>query len=284
MNNRELATVLWASAVVVAILVGCALNSNLRSSVGGVLRAVLTPVIVVPFVMMVVYCWGVVRLAIAFGFWNQDHLLTDTFFWFLTSAIVLFFNVADAGPGFVRRKALQVFGATVLVEFLMNLFVMNLILEILLQPWVFLWMGIELVARNNPEQRPAVRAAGFFLSATGIGIASYRVIELVENWRSAFSLQTGLKFALPIWMTLGILPFIYLLALYVAYDKALRYIKISATSARARLRVSLALITSIFGRDKLQSVSWMTARRAAEEGSFREARRAFRQSVITSAS
>jgi len=208
MNNRELATVLWTGVVVVAILIGCAVNSNVRSSVGGVLRAFLMPVIVVPFGIMIAYCWGLVRLASAFGFWKEP-LLTATLFWFVTSAIVLFFNGADAGPGFVRRKALQVLGATVLVEFFMNLFVMNLVLEILLQPWVFVWVGIELVAKNNPEQQPAAKVATFLLAATGIGIAGYGVIGLIENWGPVLSLQTGLEFALPIWLTLGVLPFIY---------------------------------------------------------------------------
>ena len=51
-------------------------------------------------------------------------------------------------------------------------------------------------------------------------------------------------FALPVWLTLGLLPFVYFMSLVAAYDSVFRRVNSSTADGRARWRARAALLTS----------------------------------------
>lgn len=276
LNNRELASLVWIAA---AIIFGF-LKSDIRRALLGVLHSALSPALLIPALLMAGYSVLLTRLGSVVGLWNDD-LLKETVVWFLGSALIRFFNINHAvEDGFFGRKALQVLGATTLVQFFLNLFVLGFFLELALQPILFLVVGVEVYAKTRDELQPAAKLARRLLAWFGWGMSIYAAYQLATNWRSVFTLDRLLEFDLPIWMTLGLLPFIYILSFYVAYDHALRHITIALRDEpRARRRVKLALLTSVFGRRNLSRVNFTWARRAVRGDNFSSARRSLKDSL-----
>ncbi len=78
---------------------------------------------------------------------------------------------------------------------------------------------------------------------------------------------------MPAWMTLGVLPYVYAVALYAAYELAFKWIDFRDThSSRARFRAKAAVVVRLRGQatlvDRL-NLSWAT--RVADASSFRAA-------------
>ncbi len=69
-------------------------------------------------------------------------------------------------------------------------------------------------------------------------------------WSSVDKPTTALQFALPIWLTIGLLPYIYLLSLYSNYQKAFHAIDMHTDDRRARRRAKLALVTRTHFRSR----------------------------------
>jgi len=86
-DNREIAALAWLGAAGVRVLS----QQKLRESIGGVLRAFLQPLIIIPLAAMFAWIglelWVGARLAL----WNVT-LAKSTLLWTLGSAAVLFFN------------------------------------------------------------------------------------------------------------------------------------------------------------------------------------------------
>lgn len=277
LNNRELATVIWLAVILILVVI----YRPVRVQLPGLFKAALTPVIVIPLLLMVAYTLLLVRLGSGIGLWTKA-LITETVVWFVISGLVLFYKVTEADqPGFFRRTIIRTLGATLVIEFFMNLFVMSLWLELALQPWIFVWTGVEIVSKDDPAKQPAKKVASFFISATGIAVGIYVIWQLITNWRSLFTLEKLLEFDLPIWMTVGLIPFIYLLSVYVAYDHAIRHVIVGVDDVKTRWRVVIALLTSVFGRRKLRALRFFHASRAAQAGTFRETRRVIRQDAAS---
>lgn len=83
------------------------------------------------------------------------------------------------------------------------------------------------------------------LAVVGLSLLAYSVRQLFISWNAVDKPVTALQFALPIWLTIGILPYIYLLSLYSNYQKAFHALDTHSDNRRARLRAKLALVTRL---------------------------------------
>jgi hypothetical protein len=72
--------------------------------------------------------------------------------WFVATGLALLFTVSrSAQTHFFRQAALNAVRLTLYVEFLLNLYVVSLPLELILEPLLFLILVIPIFARNKPE-------------------------------------------------------------------------------------------------------------------------------------
>jgi hypothetical protein len=129
LNDRQIATLLWAGVILVAVL---ALPTG-RKCVADVGRAVLNrkawPVFVIS-ALLGLWSFGVVLIGERVGIWTDD-LAADTWFWFFTTAVVLLFNFSNASekPDFFKRTAQEALGLTLVLGFLSDLYVLSVPVE-----------------------------------------------------------------------------------------------------------------------------------------------------------
>jgi hypothetical protein len=270
-NNRQLAIGIWALIALILILV----YPNTRHSLRSLVRIALKPNILVSLALLCAWTLGLVVIGRRLGAWTPS-LAADTGFWLVSTGLVLFFNFSQAStqPHFFRSKALATLQVAVVVEVFSELAVMNLIAEFLLVPTLVFLGGMSAVAGSNDEYRAVKRLFDGLILIISLTLLVYVTVVLVHTWNDVDWANVGRQFGLPLWLTLGVLPYIYALALYAAYELASTRMGWRSSASRwARLRNQLALLTAFHVRAyDLNEFSGRWQLELAEADSFRAAR------------
>ena len=182
------------------------------------------------------------------------------------TALVLYFNVNKAaeGPLFFRKTAKSALAASVFVEFFINLFVFGLFAELILQFVLIILILVDAFSSQKPEFQQLKKVLGALLVGVGFLFLGYTIVQFYAQWTQLDRQALFLKFALPAWLTIGVLPFIYVLSLYVVYDGALRGVNRATSDWRVRWRTRFVLVRDFrLRRNELRSFTWMWIKRAA---------------------
>ena len=243
LNNRELAALIWVSAFFLWALS----KKSVRESSVGVVKAFLKPQILLSLAAMLVWVglelWVGLRLAL----WSPA-LAKGTMLWTLGSAAVLLFNCTQRDSDgddqhFFRRTILATVCVAAFVEFFMNLYVMSLPGELVLQMVVAVPSMMVAVAGQKPEYKSAKVLCEWVLAVIGLAVFAFSVQQIYLGWCQLEARDLVLDFALPVWLTAGLVPFLYLFSIYVAYDVVFRRISRENRGRWSRWRSRLALLS-----------------------------------------
>jgi hypothetical protein len=205
LNSREDAAVLWAAALLVVFLI--ASKGQLILSVAGVI-GVLVPKLLLVFVGGAVFCSAVVYLAARAGLWHQGTL-KETVYWFAAGGIVMTAQAIEKSPsgfGYLRALLRRAARLTIVVEIIVNLYVLPLFFEILLFP-VFITLAYAQVADNlTPAQRKAADRATTWL---GIFILSYVAVAVLTDLDGLLSRDTLEGLLVAPALTVAFVPYLY---------------------------------------------------------------------------
>ncbi len=160
----------------------------------------------------------------------------------------------------------------------MNLYVMSLIAELLLQPMLAVLVWCPIVVGDNDRDRGAKKLADGLLALIGFSLLAFTAQQIYSDWREINKPTLLLQFALPIWLTVGFLPFIYLLNLYANYQSAFKWINQATNDRRARRRAKLALVTKLHFRTRdTHAFAWNWSKQIASASNFAAARQVVAQ-------
>jgi hypothetical protein len=247
LNNREWAILIW-----LGIFLAWALSrKDVRSSFSDLLRTSSNPKILVPLGGMSGYVALEVWLGHKASLWRSE-LAKDTIVWFIVSASALFFKYEQAStqPHFFRRRVAAAFGITAFLEFFTNLFVLNLIAELFLLPFLALLAMLSVVADKDERSRSVKKLVDGLLALIGLALLAFASRQMYANWAHIDKHAALLQLVLPIWLTIGLLPFIYLVSLYANYESAFLHINFATDDQKARRHAKLALVTKLHFRSR----------------------------------
>lgn len=270
LTNREIALLLWLGA----LLLWAASKPKCRDSLRAVLAAATVRQILIPFGAFTLWVLAEAWLATRVLDWSAS-LTKGVVVWFITAGIVLFgrFNEVSTEAGFFRKKALGLFAWTAFIEFYLDLFHMPLVAELVLQPLLVLLTAISVLAARKQESRRVASLAEGMLALVALGLLAYVITKTVQGWSDLDAKELLLQFALPAWLTLGALPFIFLLALYAGYQGV--YARTSLVEEATwwmRVRGMLALGIGLNLRVKeIGGLTGYWLRKVCRTGSVREA-------------
>jgi hypothetical protein len=269
LNNREIAIALLIAALVVFVLA----RDDTRGPAIRVIRALAQRLILLSLAGLLTWVVLVTLIGSRLGLWNPD-LIKDTAIWFVTFAVVRLFRMASVGKDRhpFREVILDPLTATALVEFITNVYVFPLLVEILLVPFVTLLGVLAVVAgyQKTPYVKGIVNGT---LGIIGTGILGFSAFELVRNWSTLDLPHQVRLLALPIWLTIGIVPYLYLMSLLAGYEAAFLRIEFASPSRRITWRSRLAMFTVLNVRTRAVANfrgPWIG--RLAEAGTFALAR------------
>jgi hypothetical protein len=185
-----------------------------------------SPTVLAVLLLTAVYVAGLCYLLWVGDIWTVD-LLGDTLFWFFGPASVLLFrmNEQKEGAPFFRKTLLELLSITVIFEFLTNVYPLPLVVEIVLVPFLVLVGGMMALTAAKPEfkqVRGLVKGLSVIVGFVFIGYAVNHIVRHPDEFASLGILR---EFLVPLLLTVGLVPFLYLVAVLFAYDWMLTMLK-----------------------------------------------------------
>jgi hypothetical protein len=214
LDNREIAIIIWA-AVLLAFVVA---TSGVRS-LASILTIILSRQILSVLIAMVGYVSLIVLVAYRLGLWDFG-MMKDTLVWLLGPALVLVFNSpkANKDPDYLRTTLLASVRVILVLEFVVNFYVLPIYAELLLVPALFCLGAMLAVSTAKPKYAPVKRLLQYLLGAIGLSLLGYAVARAAGDPHSLASADTLGLLLLPIALTVLFVPFLYGLAIYSGYD------------------------------------------------------------------
>ncbi len=254
-TDREFAS---GALLVAFILLASWMDRTLPRSLAGVARAFLSPKIAIPFALFAAYTAGLVVGANRLGWWSST-LATDTVLWYFTAGSPLLINLrATSEPTYFRRTALKTVGVGALLLFYLNLVTFSFVAELILQFVLFCVSVTVVFAGHDNKTRAVKRLAQVVL----VGIALWLIVttlgDLSARWGTIDKTDLARSFALPVWLTVGALPFVFVFSLVANYELAAMRMSVGPDNKRTSWRVKLALLAGfrLSNRDLREYGGW----------------------------
>jgi hypothetical protein len=246
LNNRHWALLLWLAVFSIWVMT----KPDIRRSIGQVARSLFARKLLPIWVGYLGWVLLLILGARRIGWWDSS-LLPDTFIWLFVAGWGLFgsFAKANSEPEFFRTHLAQIIGISLLVEFAVDFAVLPLIWELVLIPLVVVLTGVEIVARRNEEGALVSRFASGCLVFIGLALLAAGIVSVVFNWDSLEVSDLLRQVALPIWLSVLVLPYVYLIGIYAAYETVFTLLDIRHRPGWWRRQVTrLALVATFWTR------------------------------------
>jgi hypothetical protein len=217
LNSREDALLLC----VVAIL-GFAVYKSPRDigrSVLGVLRALFGFKLLLVFGSAALYSAALIFGAETLGIWHTTAI-KETVYWFVGTGVILVGNAISWAekPLLLRMLLKQGLKLTIIVEFLVNLYVLPLAAELVLIPIALMFAGIEAIASNDPSLASARRATNFVLTAIGLSLLLYAAVSALTDLDAFLTRENSEDFLVGPAMTVALMPLLCGIAAMVGWE------------------------------------------------------------------
>lgn len=271
LNNREIALLVWLG---IALLWALSFSET-RRGVPDLLASFFQLKIFGPLLAFASWIAGAVFLAAQIGLW-EGPLINETIVWCVVGGGILFFGTTDAfeDGGFLRRTAGRVLSVGIIAEVFINLVVLPLWAELTLVPALTLLVMLQVVSAQRSEHAQVAKILDSLLVYCGLALFAYVAGSLILDPNQLDLTYLARLLALPVWMTIASLPFIYLLALWMLYEKAFLRMGSWAKDKRSLRNAKTAMIKYLrFSGKKVQEFDGHWQRQLLEATKDNEAGR-----------
>lgn len=217
-----MAVLVWLGVALVAM----AASPKLRPGLVSVIRAFVAPQILLTIAALAAWTTSLIVVPAVLGIHFVDPW-TEATIWFIGVGFVLLLNSTKAlrQEHWFRERAGRLLGATVLVEFFVNLAVFSLAIEIVLFPCFVLLGALSAVTSTDKELAQARGCVDSILGLVFAAMSLYVIVRLLTDWDSFANAPTLERLLLPAWLSLGAFPFIYCALMASAYRRAVRFVR-----------------------------------------------------------
>jgi hypothetical protein len=169
----------------------------------------------------VLYVAGVVVILAWTGLWTTD-VASATAFWFAGPGMVMFFTsrAALTDRHYLRSLVRRALWFLLGIEFVVNFFPFPLGVEILLVPVLATIAVLSVLPSGTQGAAGAKKFSEAVLALFGVFMFVRFVVLVVTEWGDFAFSETLARFWLPPALTLAVLPFFYLLGVYMLYEQA----------------------------------------------------------------
>jgi hypothetical protein len=101
------------------------------------------------------------------------------------------------------------------------------------------------VVVTKPEYRQVKKLVDAVMAIAGVFVLGYVADSIARHWRQFDELGAFRQLALPVWLTLGVLPLLYAFSLLVNYEMAFLRCGWSGGDRRSVRRTKLALLFTL---------------------------------------
>ena len=240
LNSREDAALFW---VVITAVVLLSKVPALRPQIVLVIRSFLSPKLLLGiWIPATVYVLALLYVADREGVWHTSST-KETVYWFAGTALVLAGGATQASDTAKFRNLFgRVLKVIIFIEFLVNLCVFPLAVEIVLIPLIVVFGGMHAVAKLDPKFASVRKLIGFILSVVGIVLVTHAVTSALQDLDGLFTWEHAEQFLAPLVLTIAFVPFLFYVALWSTYELVFMRVNIFVKNKRLARRTKWAII------------------------------------------
>lgn len=216
LNNREIATVVWAAVFVLLAL----RSEDVRKSMGGVFRSLLRTKTLLVLVVSAGYAAAVIWGLSLLGLWSAS-LVKDSVVWFVFTAVVLLLGSADrvSGRELVVRATVRTWTVFAVVSFLVSEFPFSLGVELLFVPALAFISMLGAVAKHEKGAEVVARLTDSVSSIAGWVMIGFAFHSAWVGWEKFGTSASLIKFTHPFVLSVAFLPVLFSISVLSAYEQ-----------------------------------------------------------------
>ena len=243
-STREISIFIWLSVLVIYVL----FDKKFRESVTKILG---NKIFIFGIATLLINTIIIVLILKKLSFW-EIGFIKDTSFWFLFTAIGIFFNIQDAkNVTFFSNIIRENIKAIVVLEFVINFYTFPLFIELALFPIIFLTSTSQLLIEKDSSQTKVNSCLVKLLAFIGLFLIIFSFYKTIVDYKNFFSLVNLKTFILPLILTILSLPFFYILALYINYESYIKIVKNSHRKEKPSIVKTLIKDTFIYANSSV---------------------------------
>ena len=230
-TNREIAGYIW-----LALFFGWAVrNRDVRRSLAGAMRTFCHHLILIPLGLAALYIAALVAVLERVGLWTSDNLKT-TILWAISFAFatMLDINRVSEDRTFFGKATREAFAISGVLTFMIEFYSFSLLIELVAVPFVTFLGLLQIVASHRPEHATVGKLMTWLLAIIVVGYFGYSLYRTAAELSEFARWSTLLDFGMPIILTIGFLPFIYVLVVYVVYESTFSILPMSISDEKLR--------------------------------------------------
>jgi hypothetical protein len=214
--------------------------------------------------------------------WSLE-LTGESLFWVIPSGFGFLFKATSdsKNDGFFRERVIENLKWSAFFEFFLGTEPLGFLGEMALQPVVAIFLIMHISGTRIGVSDSARHVADYLLGGIGLFLVVHTGTALFGQMGSVDWVQQGQVLVLPVWLTVGSIPAVYLLALLAGYETIFLHMRIMNSQERVSLRARLGVVVALRGRlGGIYSFSGLRVREAGMAHDFwggRAAVHAFRR-------
>jgi hypothetical protein len=216
LNARELALLIWVCVAICLILI----VKQIREPFLAIIKKTFAAKLVAVYVCMIAYTALIVYFLSQFKLWDKSQL-KNTIVWVLTVGFVSLFEISpEKNINYLKKALKDIFKFTAIIEFIINVYTLNLFVELLIIPIAVFIVGISAFAKREERHKPVAKLMNGILSLFGLFLICYAIYRIINSFSAFASKGTLNDFVMPPALSLLFLPFVYLLSIFMGYENS----------------------------------------------------------------
>lgn len=214
-DNREKAILFWLFLLLIFLIWKKAFSKN---SFINLLKAFTQKSIITSLLFLFIYVTTIIYLFYKLSIWEFSYFST-TIVWFIGIFFIFFLNIGEVRDfNFFKKAIKDNFRFFVFIEFLINLYVLNFFLELLLIPIIVFISATLGFSSTNPKYKSVEKLLTQVQGIIGLLLLGFTLFSIFSNINNFFTIYNLKEFLIPIIFTILIIPFFYSLSLLIIYS------------------------------------------------------------------
>lgn len=218
-SNRELALLIW----LIIVLVYSLIKDKWRCYLKRIITSAFALKLVIVYITLIIYAFVIILLLYLTNIW-EICLLKDTIIWLLFSALATAFTLINIKnfsyfTGLIKSNIT----VTAIVQFIINLYSFSLAIELIMLPIIVFTTALsaysEYYTKNVQDYHKVHSCLNILLSIIGIVYLGFTFYKAIIGFDSINLIDISQQLMLPIILTILFIPYYWLLALYINYEK-----------------------------------------------------------------
>ncbi len=217
LSNREIATLVW----IAVFAAWASKHKGVRSSFQLLLKTAFSRILLVFYAAMLSYIGLMLILLAEIGLWDSSRAKL-ALVWTLSVALIALLraNTIHEDEHYFRKAIRDNLNLIVILEFVVGFYSFSLIAELIIVPVVTMVVLVHAFSEGKEEYKPVEKLLTGILTSFGFAVLSYAMYKVFDEFKDFATLNTLQDFYLPLLLSTLFLPFLFLVTVYLSYERA----------------------------------------------------------------